>query len=106
MDITEMLDVVGTEEPSGGVAASLRGVDHERTGELVSTARELERCVGDPLTAAWLELDSCRSALGNTDHPALLGRLDLTASLLREALFNLLSTAAKCRAAALDDLAA
>jgi len=90
------------DESSGGLSAALRGVEHKRAPESVMTARELEEGVGQPLTAAWLELDACRAALGNTDHPAMLGRLELIVSLLREAVFNLLSTTAKYPSAALD----
>lgn len=103
MGITKLIDVVDTEELSTAAPNALRGEDHERVTELILTEYELEQFVGEPLTAAWLELDSCRSALGDTDHPAILGRLDLVASLLREAVFNLLSTSAKCRTAAVDD---
>ena len=102
MDIAELIEAVDTEEYSRGLPAALRGVDRERVRDLITTAHELEQRVGEPLTAAWLELDSCRSVLGQTDHPAVRGRLDLVASLLREAIFNLLSTSAKCRIAALD----
>jgi len=83
MDSTELIDVRAPREMN------------------VSLARALDDGVGQPLTAAWLELDACRAALGNTDHPALLGRLELTAALLREAVFNLLSTTAKIRPDAL-----
>jgi hypothetical protein len=105
MDIMELIDAVDTEEFSRGLPAALRGADRERVRDLITTAHELEQHVGEPLTAAWLELDSCRSVLVAADHPAVLGRLDLVASLLREAVFNLLSTSAKCRTAALDDQA-
>lgn len=103
MDITELIAVVDTEEFSRGLPDAQRGVTRERVRDLIITAHELEQRVAEPLTAAWLELDSCRSVLGAMDHPAVIGRLDLVASLLREAVFNLLSTSAKCRIAALDD---
>lgn len=102
MDIMELIDAIDTEELSRGLPAALRGVDRERVRDLLTTAHEFEQRVGEPLTAAWLELDSCRCVLGDTDHPAIRGHLDMVASLLREAAFNLLSTSAKCRIAALD----
>jgi hypothetical protein len=83
MDITELIDARAPREMG------------------VSLAYALDDGVGQPLTAAWLELDACRAALGNTDHPALRGRLELTAALLRDAVFNLLSTTAKIRTDAL-----
>lgn len=85
----------GMEDPSGELSAALRGADHEHAPEPIITASELEQGVGQPLAAAWLELDACRADLGNTDHPAVRGRLELMASLLREATLNVLSTAAK-----------
>jgi hypothetical protein len=102
MDITELMDDVDERELSVVLPEVLRGVERERVRDLIMTACELEHQVGEPLTAAWLELDNCRSALGDTDHPAILGRLELAAALVREAAFNLLTASAKCRTAALD----
>jgi len=102
MEITELVDEVQEGELSVELPEALRGVDREHVGDLIPTACELEHQVGEPLTAAWLELDNCRSALGDTDHPAILGRLELAAALVREAAFNLHAASAKCRTAALE----
>lgn len=102
MDITELTDDVEKGELSPELSEVLHGVDRKHVRDLIMTACELEHEVGEPLTDAWLQLDACRSVLRDTDHPAILGRLDLVASLLREAVFSLLSTSAKCRTAAID----
>jgi len=91
------------EELSGDLSTAWRGMDRKRAPETVITAHELQQGVGQPLIAAWLELDACRAACGNTDHPAMLGRLELMASFLREAVFNLHLTTAKCPSTALDN---
>ena len=103
MAITELIEHVDGRELSVELPETLQGVSHKRVRDLVMTADEFEHGVGEPLTDAWLQLDACRSALGNTDHPAISGRLDLVAALLREAVFNLLSTAAECRTAAVEN---
>ena len=90
---------------AGGLSAAHCGQDCGRVCESATTAFGVTDGVAQPLTAAWIELDTCRSVLGTMDHPAILGHLELVAALLREAVFNLLLATAKCPPAAVGGAA-